>query len=323
MLDELVNTIETLKARINDHRAALQKSEAQTRYSLVDPLLLALGWDTADPELVQPEYVVSRGRPDYALMDSRGEVVVFLEAKSLGEPLAGHRSQVTGYANELGIRYPALTNGSEWEVYDNFQPVPIEQRRILSISLAKEENNTETAIKLLLLWRPNMVSGQPIAASEPIVGLEETHTEAPAPAASPAPAKIPDSTVGTESGWVTLDELSPQRYAPHPQKVRFPNGEIREPTSWRALVVEVAEWLVRDGALTADRCPVLSGSRLDSAVVNMQPRHPAGTDIYSPHTLSNGLFLAAHGTSQELVRKSLSILTHLGYDPATVHVQVG
>ena len=72
------------------------------------------------------------GRADYALLNAESGVVVFLEAKRLGEQLAGHRSQVAAYASELGIRYPALTNGSEWEVFDNSLMVPIEQRRRIS-----------------------------------------------------------------------------------------------------------------------------------------------------------------------------------------------
>ena len=43
MLDELVDVIETLKSRINEHRSVLQGNEAQTRLSLIDPLLRALG----------------------------------------------------------------------------------------------------------------------------------------------------------------------------------------------------------------------------------------------------------------------------------------
>ena len=54
---ELVEGSETLKSRINEHRSVLQGNEAQTRMSLIDPLLRALGWDTADPALVRPEYV--------------------------------------------------------------------------------------------------------------------------------------------------------------------------------------------------------------------------------------------------------------------------
>lgn len=167
----LVGVIETLRGRMERHRAALSQSEALTRYALIDPLLRELGWDTADPDLVTPEYTVSGKRADYALLES-GSVVVFLEAKRLEENLSNHRSQVVAYASELGIRYPALTNGNEWEVYDNSQLVPIEQRRILAVSLTGTPAAVN-ALQLLLLWRPNLASGEPVAAREPIVGAVE------------------------------------------------------------------------------------------------------------------------------------------------------
>ena len=88
MLDELVDVIETLKSRINEHRSDLQKDETRTRMALINPLLQVLGWDTSDPSLVTPEYSLSNGRADYALLDDQGKVVVFLEAKRLGEQLA-------------------------------------------------------------------------------------------------------------------------------------------------------------------------------------------------------------------------------------------
>ena len=59
MLDDLVAVIETLKARIEQHRADLQSNEIRTRTALIDPLLAVLGWDVSDPGLVTPEYDVS------------------------------------------------------------------------------------------------------------------------------------------------------------------------------------------------------------------------------------------------------------------------
>ena len=193
MLDELVSVIETLKSRINEHRSVLQGNEAQTRLSLIDPLLRALGWDTADPALVRPEYVVNGRRADYALMNAQGDVVVFLEAKNLGEHLAAnHRSQVVAYASELGIRFPALTNGNEWEVYDNSQLVPIEQRRVLNVSIANADS-AKCALQFLLLWRPNLASGQPIEANEPILGTYRASAQIAEP--QPAIASIiPNAT---------------------------------------------------------------------------------------------------------------------------------
>ena len=166
-LDDLVHVIETLQQRIKDHGDSLRQNETRTRMALIDPLLQALGWDVADPSAVLPEYDVSGKRADYALL-SGNSVVVFLEAKRLDEPLSNHRSQIVAYASELGIKFPALTNGNEWEVYDNSKLVPIEQRRILNLSI----NGTpahQCALQLLLLWRPNLASGQPVQAKEPIL----------------------------------------------------------------------------------------------------------------------------------------------------------
>ena len=121
MLDDLVGVVEALKYRIKNHRPNLQVNETQTRVVLIDPLLRALGWDTSDPELVTQEYDIGGKRVDYALLDDQGNPVVFLEAKRLDEQLSSHRSQIVAYASERGITYPAITNGNEWEVYDNSQ----------------------------------------------------------------------------------------------------------------------------------------------------------------------------------------------------------
>ncbi len=66
MLDDLVEVIETLQQHIRNHGASLRQNETRTRLALVDPLLQALGWNVADPQLVTPEYVVAaalRPRP--------------------------------------------------------------------------------------------------------------------------------------------------------------------------------------------------------------------------------------------------------------------
>ena len=319
MLDELVDVIETLKSRINEHRSVLQGNEAQTRLSLIDPLLRALGWDTADPALVRPEYVVNGRRADYALMNAQSDVVVFLEAKNLGEQLANHRSQVVAYASELGIRFPALTNGNEWEVYDNSQLVPIEQRRVLNVSIANADS-AKCALQFLLLWRPNLASGQPIEAKEPILG-----TEPPAPPVTDVPFQAPRGIVPTvpENGWITLEGFGAKKGGKCPPKVRFTNGEERDIRSWRGLITEVAEWLIRDGALTPDTYPVTSGRRPGYCTINFEPKYLNGNDFLSFHHLTNGLYLDVNFSAPDSVSHSIAILKHCLKDPATVHVQVG
>ncbi len=49
VLESLSDLVETLRARITAHARPLMKSEALTRYALIDPLLRELGWNTEDP----------------------------------------------------------------------------------------------------------------------------------------------------------------------------------------------------------------------------------------------------------------------------------
>lgn len=116
MLDELVGCIDELKDRISKYRNSLNENETRTRMQLIDPLLRVLGWDVSDPRYVIPEFKVSDGWADYALLRDGGKPAAMVEAKKLDEPLKPtHRAQMLKYAIELGIPYTGLTDGNHWE----------------------------------------------------------------------------------------------------------------------------------------------------------------------------------------------------------------
>ena len=319
MLDDLVGVIETLKSRIEAHGAGLHANETRTRMSLIGPLLNTLGWDVADPVLVTAEYDVNGKRADYALLGSDGKPVVFLEAKRLGESLSNHHSQVVAYASELGIRYPALTNGNDWQVYDNSKMVPIEERRILNVSLTQDPA-AQCALQLLLLWRSNMAESQPVPPPRPIVEAEEVRKESPV---ASIVDKGPDRQEPEDNGnWVSLKDFSATSGTAAPAKVRFPSGKDRSVKNWRYLYVVVAEWLVQEGALTEGECPISVGSRKGYYLVNSQPRHPNGKDFLSPYELSNGLFLPAHISAKAAVARCKALMKHFSKDLSRVRLQV-
>ena len=135
VLGELVECIELLQERIRAHRDTLRESETRTRMALIDPLLRALGWDVFDPEVVIPEYKAGGGRADYALLRTDGQPAATVEAKKLGEMLSSHRMQMLNYAVASGIKYAGLTDGDHWELYSVFEPVPLDDKRKLEISI--------------------------------------------------------------------------------------------------------------------------------------------------------------------------------------------
>ena len=315
----LVGVIETLRGRIERHRPALSQSEALTRYALIDPLLRELGWDTADPDLVTPEYSVSGKRADYALLES-GKVVVFLEAKRLGENLtAEHRSQVAAYASELGIRYPALTNGNQWEVYDNSQLVYIDQRRILTVSLTGAPPAVN-ALQLLLLWRPNLASGEPVAAREPIVGPVAVDSGIVEPVSTQPAVITPVEQPVVVSEWIPLTDVPDPTGKPVPSTIRLPGGEERQLSAWNHVIFEVAGYLVRAGKLTVDQCTVRvpGGTRY---IVHSEAIHSNGRPFGVAHRLTDGLFCEGDVSGTTLLNSAKSLLQHCGIDAGTVHIK--
>ncbi len=143
-VDNLVSVIKKLQENIGRARAAISANETRTRNALIDPLLKALGWDPANPELVTTEYSLGFGyrpqRVDYALhpQGQRGQPIAFIEAKRMRQDLNDeHRDQALKYANRRkSAEYACLTNGDTWEFYKVSQETP--PRLILKLSILSD-----------------------------------------------------------------------------------------------------------------------------------------------------------------------------------------
>ena len=180
MLDDLVQTIETLKKRIKDYRDEIGAYESRTRVTLIDPLLQALGWDVSDPSVVEIEPKVRNRWADYALLDSNGRTVLFLEAKKLADKDSPVMQSVTYAVAEnmhrtSKVRYCGSTNGDIWEVYDIS-----DQKPVLSVSITDPKvGAAKCALQLLGLWRPSMADGVFDPTVEPVIGVGPSESVSP------------------------------------------------------------------------------------------------------------------------------------------------
>ena len=326
LLDELVGVIESLKQRIRTHGATLRTNEIRTRVALIDPLLVALGWDVSDPALVTPEYTVGEGRADYALHGSESIPAAMVEAKRLGHPLSDdERMQMLNYANARGVRYAAVTDGDVWEFYEVFKQAPLEDRRLLSLRIANAPAH-ELALRLLLLWRPNVASGQPATASQPLLDW----TTIPQPVVTVEPEtppvtetlqQISTDTSTIKPDWVPLPDFNPPGGSKPPRSIRFPDGQECEIKRWNDILVEVAAWLHSSGRLTASDEPVSSSRNI--YIVHNQPKHPTGNEFFQHKTIANGqISVNTHGSAIQMRNNSKTLLLHYGVSPDTVQVQV-
>ena len=172
------------------------------------------------------------------------------------------------YANASGIDYAGLTDGNHWELYDVFKRGQLEERRILEVSIARTPAH-ESALKLLMLWRANLESRQPVAASPPILGGVSTPTQDPPPGDGKPPAPPPESP-----DWIALSQYTPPSGAPCPVAIRFWDGNKRTLSRWYEILTLVVEKLYAERLLAIDDAPIQWSKGTYS--VHTEPVHPTG-----------------------------------------------
>ncbi len=304
-LEELARLIERLRRTARDYATQLVRNEALTRYCLIDPVLRACGWDTADPGAVRVEDTAGNGRADYALLDALGGYAMVIEAKAPTEkppPIAA--TAVIAYAGELlksGQHVPAvaIATGAVWEAYE--YPALRLRGRVNLLEGRPELRALELA---QLLWRP-------LVAHMPPIGVPPTKKDEPRP---------PNRGSGEATRVLSLAELSTEHLtgkAP-PKAVIFPSGDSKNLSYWNDLLAAVAEHLILEHNERRPRLPIIVDQR---ALLAEKPVHPNGRDFFTPRKIGN-LYLEAQVSAGQAVRNALRLLDAWGEDPAEYRVEV-
>lgn len=156
---------EIAKVRATAHR--LEESggsnEANTKALVIEPLLSALGWDLTDWEQVDREYRVYDGTLlDYALKID-GKPRLFVEAKGAGKKLQDKQfiAQAVNYANNEGVPWCVLTNGTNYRVYKSNEPVGMAEKLLFEVDLKDEETEASDRVgDLELVSRKSVEEGR-------------------------------------------------------------------------------------------------------------------------------------------------------------------
>lgn len=331
MLTELIKTIESLRNRIRDHRPYFDGAlaEVKTRVSLIDPLLLALGWDVGDPGSVKVEVTVKDGRPDYLLLRGNGEPLLILEAKKLADT-GDHPHQIAKYVvgenlqRASKIPYGAITNGSRWRVFDMFT-----QNCVVDASVERD-SATRCALKLLGLWQPALREGSAVESVTDLIQRtggssqqgEVGATSAPTPVAGPkaTPSERPVGPSGSVAGWIPLDSetLRPSQSV-RPSTIRFPDGSSSQVDSWTSMLVAIAQWLFDVGLLKYEEMPfVVAGTRY---CVSADGRRPDGKALGRPLSVGEtGLQIEGDFDAKQIRRFAVDLLER--YDRSSSQVEL-
>ena len=155
----LATTVEKALATATKLKAS-GGNEANTKALLIEPMLSALGWNTADVDEVEREYrVYDKTALDYALRVD-GEPKLFVEAKAVGMSLDDKAfiSQTVNYANNEGVVWCVLSNGLAYRVYKTNEPVGMQDKLLFEMDLT-EGSASEAAQALQLLSRDSLIKG--------------------------------------------------------------------------------------------------------------------------------------------------------------------
>jgi hypothetical protein len=157
---KLIDAIKIVTERLTKFHGRVL-GEENTKASLIDPVIEALGWDIRDPDEVYREFKPTpKDCPvDYALTLHGTPRLprLLVEAKGYGESLADRRwiGQILGYATVAGVVWCVLTDGDEYRFYNATAAVDAEEKIFCRIKLT-ESLLEEAARTLSLISRSNM-----------------------------------------------------------------------------------------------------------------------------------------------------------------------
>ena len=290
-VNELLAVLERVKARIQEHRKILQTSEALTRYVLIDPVLRCLGWDTADPTQVFPEFPTETGgRPDYALL-IEGKPHIMVEAKSLGTDLEKALDKGFQYCWRSQVPFYVVTDGNLWVVFDITE---MGGKEVAQVCLT-DTSVGEAARVLLALWRPTMPKVEPlnvIVASEFGKG------------AAPQPKKANRKTL------VEVKKLASQNL--RPSRIHFPDGVTRNVETWRDILLCTVDWLKRD---LKKAVPVPVGPRSTRPLVALDEKGMRSPRLVAP------FYVETHFSAKGIVSRTVWLLQQVNQDPRKITLE--
>ena len=134
---------ELLKTAVQQLNSGLLNNEAQVKQAVVLPILRGLGWDDTNPAEFVPEFGLDEGRVDYALCQTAGSPLVFIEAKRLGSADTKGEEQLFGYASNKGVPLLILTDGNIWDFYLSMAAGVPAERKFYHAELLREEKISE------------------------------------------------------------------------------------------------------------------------------------------------------------------------------------
>lgn len=320
LLEPLTDALALVRDRIAHFEREFTNNEQQTRLSLVDPVLTALGWDPQDPSSVRVEFPVrqrkrnANSKADYALFASKQKPIAFVEAKSLGTELGLAQDQLFEYGTSESVPYAIATNGANWTVYKRErQGSDLLFKQLLAVSIT-EQPPTLVAIKLLSLWKGLLTSQSSIDRIAPALdGLDTaTSINGKEPVLPP-----PNGNSQSEESLFTASDAVANGLKLH--ELILPDKTRVECRTFSSLLTSIVDWLHRTNRLDVE-LPWNPKTASYKAVLNSLPRHPNMDSMKSPKKIHSNLYLDTNYSRYDLCAIATMLLEQCRQNPSLVRI---
>ncbi|MEM0098469.1 MAG: type I restriction enzyme HsdR N-terminal domain-containing protein [Thermoplasmatales archaeon] len=333
-------TLASIVEKIKKFRSLYEQNEMAVRDQIVNPILRNLGWNPENPEEVLPNVSTEEGVPDYSLIKN-GKKILFVEAKKLSVDIGQKEviRQLARYSFSEGTKYGVLTNGAVWILIRSFEEgTPLSERIVWKVDLENEElpavlkkivvisktniEDIEVLVKKAqildeiwqsLLDKPEeMIKGlmpmikSIITQSYPEYQFEDTEIE---DWLKERVKEIISGPFEEETQTETHMESIPRR-GRTPRKMKL-KGEVFELRNSFEILVNTANWLIKNGKLKSSDCPVevVRGKRY---LINRVAKHKNGDNFRAPKQLSNGLWIETHYSTEDCINYAKKLLEKFG-----------
>lgn len=143
----------------------------------------------------------------------------------------------------------------------------------------------------------------------------------------PEPKRIVENfnpVLNNSGEWMTLVQLGEwgkeEFSRVRPLCFQEPQGKETSVTSWTDLLLQTAEWLVREGLLTENTRAVTVGNMTKRYLIHTKPEHPTGRVSKHFKPLSNGLWVDCQWDPMRMIRRCAELVAKFGQDPAQFRV---
>lgn len=267
-LSNLSEVMIQIQESANLYRETLKTNEAATRAVLIDPVLRALGWDTANTNMVEVEKTMDGARADYALYDSNAIPRIIVEAKALGTNLDQKKlvMSLVKYAFSFGLNDVFLTDGLIWEHFNNFQPRNLSPAKTLNLAVDDPVTCAAYFVQHLDAARYWSIEQSIDVLSQRMDELENTIANL-----QKKIAKLPQNVVeqsvrgdqnpAKEEKLILLQDLN-EIAGKKPSRYQLPDGEFLDISIWKDILRESCKFALAHNPSIAIPFPDRVGKKI-------------------------------------------------------------